>query len=391
MARIKKYRNIVTIALAAIAIAVITYYDYCDTACSYLKGDILGMDLKWMGIAYMGVIIACAAVRQTSYVRALLAAGLGVEVHLYAFQVQNNVYCPFCLAFSIMLILAFVINYEVPSAWYEGRRWMWLYFLGEVDFSMFNLRKLPLLLFSILGYLTVLLTFSGAVIPAYGQEQSATGVPSLGKGPYEVILFTDYFCPPCRQIDTQAESLFKDLLATGRVKITFIDVPFAHETPMYAKYYLYAAHADGTGTNIFHLRKVLFNAAQDMHIRKEEDLISYLKDQNILWKPLDEKSIFPLFSALIKEYQIDATPTCAVKYSAKKVKKFVGTDEIWRGLTKLKTHLSAEKSLKNERSEKEYHKEYLKRQTPPILFSESVRKNILCKNGKNCFQVVAVL
>ena len=146
------------------------YYDYCDTTCSYLKGDIWGIDLKWVGIAYMTAIIVFAAFRQTPFVRAMLAAGLGVEVHLYAFQVQNDVYCPFCLAFSVILILSFLINYEVPSAWRENRRRMWLYFLGEVDFPMFKINKLPLLLFSLLGYLTILFTFSGSVTPAYGFE-----------------------------------------------------------------------------------------------------------------------------------------------------------------------------------------------------------------------------
>ncbi|MCK7512313.1 MAG: hypothetical protein MZV70_55230 [Desulfobacterales bacterium] len=82
----------------------------------------------------------CRVSGKRHFVRALLAAGLGVEVHLYAFQVQNDVYCPFCLAFSIMLITSFIINYEVPSAWRENRRRMWLYFLGEVDFPMFKIK-----------------------------------------------------------------------------------------------------------------------------------------------------------------------------------------------------------------------------------------------------------
>jgi len=93
------------------------YYDYCDTTCSYLQGDIFGIDLKWVGIAYMTVIIACAVFQQTSFVRALLAAGLGVEVHLYAFQIQNDVYCPFCLAFSAMLIyhLSLTLKFHPPG------------------------------------------------------------------------------------------------------------------------------------------------------------------------------------------------------------------------------------------------------------------------------------
>ena len=57
---IKKYRSIITIALSLIAIVLMIYYDYCDTACRYLKGNIWGIDLKWVGIAYMLAIIIFA-------------------------------------------------------------------------------------------------------------------------------------------------------------------------------------------------------------------------------------------------------------------------------------------------------------------------------------------
>lgn len=339
---IKTYRHILTILLALVGIGLMAYYDYCDTTCSYLKGDILGIDLKFVGIAYMCIVIIFAAFKQMNYVRALLAAGLGVEVHLYAFQVQNDVYCPFCLAFSVMLILSFLINYEVPSAWREKRSRMWLYFLGEVSFPMFKLNKLPLLLFSILGYLAVLFTFSGSVTPAYAQLSTGT-VPSLGKGPYEIIIFTDYFCPPCKKIDTKAEPLFKELLATGKVKLTFVDVPFSKATPTYAKYYLYAVNADAGMDNILHVRNLFFEAAQVKNIEKEDALIAFLKEKKISWKAMDEKSILPHLSAVIKEHQVNATPTCVIKYSATDVQRFVGDDKIWDGLTKLKSHLAGTK------------------------------------------------
>ena len=339
---VKKYRNIITIVLALIGIGIMAYYDYCDTTCSYLKGDIFGIDLKFVGIAYMAVIIAFTAFKQMNYVRALLAAGLGVEVHLYAFQIQNDVYCPFCLAFSIMLILSFIINYEVASAWRGKRSRMWLYFLGEVDFPMFKLNKLPLLIFSLLGYLTVLFTFSGSVTPAYGQTTGGV-VPSLGKGEYEIVMFADYFCPPCRRIDTKAEPLLKELLDTGKVKIKFVDVPFHHTTPIYAKYYLYAANADSSADNILRVRKTLFDAAQVKQIQKEDALIIYLNEQKISWKAMDEKSIFIKLSAIIKENNIKSTPTCVIRYSAKDVKIFVGDIEIWNGLNALKAYISVGK------------------------------------------------
>ncbi len=207
---------------------------------------------------------------------------------------------------------------------------------------MLKIKKLPSPVVSILGYLAILLTFSGSVTPVYGQE-AARAVPSLGKGPYEIIMFADYLCPPCRQIDSRTEPLLKELLATGWVRIAFVDVPFSAVTPMYAKYYLYSVNAGADEQGILHIRRVLFDAAQGKNIKMEDDLIGYLKEQKIFWKAMNEKSIFPLLSAIIKEHKVDATPTCVIKYSAVDVKKFVGTDEIWDGLTKLKAHLATVK------------------------------------------------
>lgn len=339
---IKKSRLLVTVILALAGIGLMAYYDSCDTACSYLKGDILGIDLKWVGIAFMSVILAFAAFRQTPFVRALLAAGLGVEVYLYAFQIQNDVYCPFCLAFSAMVIALFLINYEVPSAWRENRGRMWLYFLGEANFPGLRIRKLPLLIMAILGYLFIVATFSGAAIPAYAQDKAAA-IPSLGGGTCEVLIFTDYFCPPCRRIDLKAETLFKDLLKSGRVKIIFVDVPFSRVTPLYAKYYLYAANANADANSILRVRKLLFDAAQVMRISEEGALIKYLKDNHVAWKSIDEKIIFPKLSSLIRENKINATPTCVIKVAQAEAGTYVGSDEIWSGLTKLKEDLAAVK------------------------------------------------
>jgi thiol-disulfide isomerase/thioredoxin len=285
---IKKYRNAITIVLTLIGIGLMIYYDYCDTACSYLQGDIWGIDLKWFGIAYMVAIIAFAAFRQTPFVRVLLAAGLGVEVFLFVFQIRNNVFCPFCIAFAAIVIAAFIVNYEASPAWRENQRKMWLYFLGEVDLPMFRIHKLPLLVVSLLGYFLILLTFSGSVTPAYGQDK-ISGIPSMGQGNYEVILFADYFCPPCRMIDAKAEPVLKELLASEKVKITFVDVPRTKVTPIYARTFLYTVNAGVDADKVFHIRKTLFDAAQVKHIQTEDALINYLKEEKIARKKLDEK------------------------------------------------------------------------------------------------------
>jgi hypothetical protein len=168
-------------------------------------------------------------------------------------------------------------------------------------------------------------------------------IPSLGSGPYEVLMFSDYFCPPCKRIDTKAETLMRELLSTGKVKITFVDVPFHSATPIYAKYYLYAVNTNADSGNVFHVRRILFDAAQAKRIQKEDALIAYLKEKKIFWKVMDEKAIFPLLISLIRENKVDQTPTCIIRYSLTGEKKYDGDIEIWDGLMQLKTMLKAGK------------------------------------------------
>jgi hypothetical protein len=171
MVRIRNHSDIITVALAVIGVLLMLFYSVCDTACTYLKGDIFGIDLKHVGIAYMLAIIAFTFFRQIALVRILLAAGIGVEVYLVAFQLREDVFCPFCLAFGAVVVLAFVANYEGPQT--RGGGWLKriIYGLGETELPLIKQQGIPLLLFVILGYLFVVLTFSGSATPAYGAER----------------------------------------------------------------------------------------------------------------------------------------------------------------------------------------------------------------------------
>ncbi|MHB8773179.1 MAG: hypothetical protein ACYC7J_19460 [Syntrophales bacterium] len=165
--KIRDRRAMATVALAVVGIVAMVYYSVCETDCSYLKGDIFGIDLKYVGSAYMLAIIVLALSGQTALVRILLAWGIGVEVHLVAFQVGNDVFCQFCLAFGAAVLLAFIVNYEKPrpAAGWFGRI---VAALGEAELPLPGHRRIPLLPVAILGYLFVVLTFSGSATPVYG-------------------------------------------------------------------------------------------------------------------------------------------------------------------------------------------------------------------------------
>ncbi|MHB8909193.1 MAG: hypothetical protein ACYDAA_09995 [Syntrophales bacterium] len=166
-AKMRNRRDVITIALALIGIVLMFFYSVCDTSCSYLKGDIFGIDLKYIGIGYMLAVIAFILSKQTALVRILLASGIGVEVFLVAFQFREDVFCPFCIAFGAVVVLAFILNYERPQTKGDWKRQI-IYGLGEAEIPLIGVKGIPLLLFVILGYLFVVVTFSGSATPAYG-------------------------------------------------------------------------------------------------------------------------------------------------------------------------------------------------------------------------------
>ena len=136
----KKY--LINVILALIAIGTMVFYSVCVTSCSYLKGDILGLDLKYVGIIYMAILIILSITKKDLFLAILLSAGLGVEIFLVAFQVRNNVYCPFCLTFGVILVLLFLLNMDLRRKWVMA-------------------------LFLVLGFLSFLLLFRGSATPNY--------------------------------------------------------------------------------------------------------------------------------------------------------------------------------------------------------------------------------
>ena len=341
MEKIKARRSVITIILAAASIGIMLYYKACETACSYLQGDIFGIDLSYIGIVYMLMIIVFAAVRKMPYVRALLASGIGVEVYLIAFQFREDVFCPYCLAFASMIIIAFILNHEKQPTPERGWLNRIVYGLGAVELPHTIKRPLPLLAFVILGYIFVILTFSGSAIPAYGAEKSI--VPSYGSGRYELIIFTDYFCPPCQAMESEIDPAVKEFLSGGGVRVTFVDLPIHKETRLYAQYYLYAAKAAKNYKNVLHARRVLFSLARNHVAQSEDELKKALKAGGIPIAVYDLSPVYPALNKIINTYQAKSTPTCVIKYSSDDIRKYTGTFEIRNGLGMLRATLATAK------------------------------------------------
>ena len=49
--------------------------------------------------------------------------------------------------------------------------------------------------------------------------------PAYGSGPVEVRVYSDYLCPPCQQLESALEPVFKKLAKKKNIKLVFVDVP----------------------------------------------------------------------------------------------------------------------------------------------------------------------
>jgi hypothetical protein len=56
--RLRRYKRGTTIVLRITGIAVMAAYSLCSESCTYLRGSMLGLDLKYLGMLYMGSVLA---------------------------------------------------------------------------------------------------------------------------------------------------------------------------------------------------------------------------------------------------------------------------------------------------------------------------------------------
>ncbi len=67
-----------------------------------------------------------------------------------------------------------------------------------------------------------------------------TVVPAFGEGKINVRLYTDYFCPPCKDMEPDIEPVLAELVREKIIRLTFVDTPFYRSSSLYARYFLYA-------------------------------------------------------------------------------------------------------------------------------------------------------
>jgi len=142
----QKVSTILNTLLPIVGIGLMIFYEVCDTTCSSLRGTFLGIDLKYVGVLFMVVLLILAVPAASFIFRSslnhmrtmMLSGALGGEVLLVRFQIVNDTFCPFCLAFGLCLIVLFVANvgrmnrYLVGASFLAGIGTFALFFQGSI-------------------------------------------------------------------------------------------------------------------------------------------------------------------------------------------------------------------------------------------------------------------
>jgi thiol-disulfide isomerase/thioredoxin len=297
------------IIISIVGIGIVFLYKLCEGSCSYMKGNIFSLDLKYLGILYMGLLILFTLLRKNSIILFLLSSGLGAEIYLIGFQIKHGISCYYCLAFGAVILVLFLLNCDMSKKVLMGAS-------------------------LVLGFVIFLVFFHGIVTPLYAEDlPQGDLLPTFGKGHTHVRLYTDYFCGPCSTLEPKLESLITDLVKKNVISITFIDTPAHTCSPLYAKYFLYILNEKKEFNRALKVRAALFEAAR-LKITEEENLKEFLNKRKIEFKPFHVTPIFSLMNIYLKEDKIKATPTCVIFNGESK--SYTGTSDIINALEGLK-------------------------------------------------------
>lgn len=136
-------RYTINIILLLVGVGVVVFYTLCGDACTYLQGGMFGIDLQYLGMAYVVVLIVSNILKRDLIILMLLSAGIGAEFFLVVYQIVHNTYCPYCLVFAAIIFVQFLFNMNVS-------------------------KKLLILVFMALGFLSFFIFFQGSAFPVYG-------------------------------------------------------------------------------------------------------------------------------------------------------------------------------------------------------------------------------
>jgi thiol-disulfide isomerase/thioredoxin len=167
----------------------------------------------------------------------------------------------------------------------------------------------------------------------HAQEQEIP-FPQYGTGPIHVFIYSNYSCPPCRDMEPAVDPILHDLLKRDAITLTLVDIPYSENCVLCARYFLYALKKKNDVDHAFFVKGVLFNEKVDKQTTTKARFEALFKSKGIPFEVFDSKPVFDRYNALIKKDKVKGTPTCVIVKDGKK-EKFIGGPDIIAALKRL--------------------------------------------------------
>lgn len=313
------------------ALSIISWLDLCTTAC--VKGHdyrLFGLRFESVGTIYFAAMggLWMLIQQRPQYLfafKVLIACGLGAELRfLMAQRTLVGGWCPICFAiFACVAILALIFATD------------YIWRLRQMLETVAG-RKIMKQLWQGIGSLTIVMI--GFIIALVGV---AKATPSFAEGigheplyfgnresPVDIYIFTDWFCPACREVEPLIQKQFPSW--TQKARVFFIDTVIHQDSMNFVPYNL--AFMLKNKNQYIQLRQKLQALALRDTTPSEEQVEQAAKSLGVVYSPLDYSDInqgVKYFQQVSAKYKIGATPIVViVNPSTKKMKKLSGVKEI---------------------------------------------------------------
>lgn len=281
----------------------------CTEACkATYNWTIFRMKFPYLGIGFFAFCLLLFYFRGHDPLRFLfhvaIAGAWGAEItFLYAQHSLIKRWCPMCLAVAFCVYAVGI----ALAAGYIGRARK-----GIEPGKGEGMRHL------IKGAVLAAALFAGAYASFLGlgspeSSHAATLSAALGKldSDVEVYVFTDWFCPACRQAEPEMEKAYPNIMK--RAKLLFIDDPIHIESMNFIPYNVsFLVREKG---KYLEIRKALLDLAMRTKEPTPEDVQKAVAKLGVTYRPLnysDVSAIVQYFQSIAKAFDVEGTPSMVV-------------------------------------------------------------------------------
>lgn len=316
--------------LIAVILTIISLLNICKEMCSAVhQYRLMGLPFELYGLIFLPVLALLHFVSRrlnwAGTLAGLLTAGaVGMEVNFILVQKYViKAWCPICLAIAAMIfVIASCYGIEYVLKLNKDVK------QEEEGDSMKALKKaLSSMTFAAIGFVFAFIGVAKEQ-PLKAAEASIKESVVFGKAssPVQVYFFSDWQCPACRSLEPTIEAIAPKIM--NRASLVFVDTIVHSDTLNFIPYNLsFMIH---NKDKYLQLRHILTDISKTTGSPSEEQVEGAIQRLGVQHQQLHYSDItvgIKYFKHLVKQFDVDATPTMIIVHrDAKTGKKLQGSE-----------------------------------------------------------------